>query len=370
MRVTCVLVMGLLTLYGLLITTQIGRDFEADWWVRDVEVYKDYRADTIDRPKILVAAGSNALFGIDSAILESRLGYPVANISTHAALDVSYLFRKVIKHMRQGDIVVLPLHADFYGETQISDWFANNMLAWGHESYLADLSVFSFIRFLVAVPKTMIAERLYKAGPHRVLLPPERIIYRVNQMAATNNSGWKGKYSYESLNRYGEFRIDFGPMDKLLSDYQEGLVYIDPDMVVSQRFLSYYRELEELARQRQVTIIFTWPVSIRNHLYNLSEMKGQRLAMNFRNKLLEHGIEIHCNPALFQMQVLLFVDTRYHTQTTGANIRTVNLADCIQALLTSDEQAEVDFSTAIERVRKQTHELLRTDQNWSKPKLR
>ena len=43
---------------------------------------------------------------------------------------------------------------------KVSDWFVNNMLAWGEEDYLEELDLISFLKFLVTVPKARVYDGL------------------------------------------------------------------------------------------------------------------------------------------------------------------------------------------------------------------
>lgn len=56
--------------------------------------------------KTYVIAGSNALVGIDSAILGEAIGRPVQNYALHAGLHVDLLFAQVIDRVAPGDVVV------------------------------------------------------------------------------------------------------------------------------------------------------------------------------------------------------------------------------------------------------------------------
>lgn len=62
-----------LVLYVVLFFFQIGNAVKAEWWIPDVCEYKDYLASQGKREKIIIAAGSNGLFGIDSTVAKIRI---------------------------------------------------------------------------------------------------------------------------------------------------------------------------------------------------------------------------------------------------------------------------------------------------------
>lgn len=50
---------------------QLGSPVKAEWWIKNTYDIKDYIASSIKGPKIIIASGSNSLFGIDGSIIEA-----------------------------------------------------------------------------------------------------------------------------------------------------------------------------------------------------------------------------------------------------------------------------------------------------------
>ena len=93
---------------------EAGNPTKMSQWIYDVYAKKERLAKKIHGKKIVLVAGSNALFGIDSAMLEKKFGMPVLNDGVNAGIElpcVLYMAKKVI---RRGDIVLMPLEYPMY----------------------------------------------------------------------------------------------------------------------------------------------------------------------------------------------------------------------------------------------------------------
>jgi hypothetical protein len=65
-------------------------------------------------PKIVYTGGSNALFGIDSELIENNLKTPVINFSIQAGVPISFYIREISPHIGKGDTVLLVLEYGYY----------------------------------------------------------------------------------------------------------------------------------------------------------------------------------------------------------------------------------------------------------------
>ncbi len=84
-----------------------GHDAEGYRLLAELAAHKATLADDIEGPRVLIAGGSNAYYGLDAAAMEERLGVPVVNLALpfgahhhEIALDI------LEEHMRRGDVVV------------------------------------------------------------------------------------------------------------------------------------------------------------------------------------------------------------------------------------------------------------------------
>lgn len=111
-------------IYFGLVQWQLGAPTTTSYWSYDLNSRKQARAASIPDPKLLVIGGSGALFGINARILESELGVPTVNLSTHAALQVAYILTLARTAARPGDTVLLALEYELYeaGNSTMNQW--------------------------------------------------------------------------------------------------------------------------------------------------------------------------------------------------------------------------------------------------------
>lgn len=66
-------------------------------------------------PKIVIAAGSNAYFGLQAKQLAAATGRNAVNLGMQGALPFRFYAGLLEKHLKPGDIVLLPLEYGYYG---------------------------------------------------------------------------------------------------------------------------------------------------------------------------------------------------------------------------------------------------------------
>jgi hypothetical protein len=71
-------------------------------------------------PKIVVAAGSNAYFGIKAGLLAAATGRNAVNLAMQGALPFRFYAGLLEQHLKPGDIVLLPLEYAYYGDVHPS----------------------------------------------------------------------------------------------------------------------------------------------------------------------------------------------------------------------------------------------------------
>lgn len=70
-------------------------------------IEKQARLHSVSSPKIILVAGSNFLYGIDSQLLEDSLQMPVVNMSLQYFLGSDFLLKQLEEALQPGDIVVM-----------------------------------------------------------------------------------------------------------------------------------------------------------------------------------------------------------------------------------------------------------------------
>lgn len=313
------------TLYYGLFRLQLGNYVTAEWWLVDLYAYKDHLARQKKTPRLIIAAGSNCLFGINSQIVEEKTGYNVINLSSHLALDFDFYYYKIMEYIQDGDTIILPLEYEYYSYNSISDWFANNMIAWGKEDYIDNLPLTDLVKFIFHVPKMRIYKGFFNQGEE---IPTHDRSFIIKVLSSSSASEWKG-YGYETINQHGEMSINSKPIPALaLSSTNIGYPYIR-NAELSDHFLEVYRKIEELVKSRNGRLVLTWPASIRNRRFDHKKPGFNQEAQKLREKLANESIPIFCPPEDFNLDLQYFFNTHYHLNNKGSAIRSEKLAECI-----------------------------------------
>lgn len=319
---------GFMLLYYSCFVYSCGTYIKAEWWIKDVYEYKNFLNDIVKSPRIIIAGGSNALFGINSDVIEQMTGRNVVNLASHAGLDLDFHYLKLKQYMNNGDIVVIPLEYNYYyKEDGYTEWFTDNMMAWGKEDYIDKLNVIDLLKFIYHVQPRRVYEGLFNKKNPPTVNKDIVIISTVNSLY----SGWHG-YSFKSMNKYGEINIDAQPETTLVEAGRKGIVYLK-DRKISDNFLQFMHKVNKLARERNGKILLTWPVSIRNKHFDLAGDSHQDRVAAFSQELQRENISIYCDPKDFNMDIQYFSNTEYHLNNAGAMIRSELLGRCLHDIL-------------------------------------
>lgn len=111
---------------------------EAEYWVREMLVIKRNIVKQYDgRKKIIIASGSNSLFGIDTKQLTEEFHIPVINYGLHAGLPLQTILAEAAAAAEKGDTVILPLESGYYCmSTDVpTNWHVRNTIAWDLEKW-------------------------------------------------------------------------------------------------------------------------------------------------------------------------------------------------------------------------------------------
>jgi len=120
-----------LTTLSLIWLVGIGRQISvgtpSSRWVFDAYQLKQASAEQVSGSRVLIVAGSNALFGIDSKIISEYWQRPTVNLGVNAGLGLPYILYKAKQIARPKDIIFLPMeYALFldegYPNAQIIDY--------------------------------------------------------------------------------------------------------------------------------------------------------------------------------------------------------------------------------------------------------
>jgi hypothetical protein len=117
---------------------QIGVPTASSRWVFEVYDKKTRIAAATPSPRVLIVAGSGALFGLDSAALSAAWHRPVVNMAVNAGLGLRYILWRARQTARAGDVILLPLEYALFVDddrpnAQIVDYALARDTAYWHD---------------------------------------------------------------------------------------------------------------------------------------------------------------------------------------------------------------------------------------------
>jgi hypothetical protein len=81
------------------------QEFEEDYSATIIDKHR--RLDSLKSSKIVLIAGSNFAYGINSELIEKAFNRPVVNMAIHYSLGTDFMLRQLENKLNKGDIVVM-----------------------------------------------------------------------------------------------------------------------------------------------------------------------------------------------------------------------------------------------------------------------
>lgn len=314
---------------------QIGAPVAAEYWIPEMRIVKLRTAARIPGEKVVILGGSNALFGLDSTLIERQTHRPTVNLSLHAALPLAYMFADARSLLRPRDVVILSLEYGYYTTTSPSpSWFSSNIMAWDPRYFwrlgLSDQVAFALSASAKRVLNGVIAKpyeaRLRQTHGRRVRAPAEVL----DEAAAV----WRDKryrnqpavYSFRSMDEHGDIQNNVG------SFYTE-----DPDSLVMPRFeyspsvWDGLRHIRDECRRNDIRVFIAWP-AVPTELGRHAAPARRYLAAVLA-QVARLGIPTLGEPGDYALPRRYFYDTVYHLNEEGRAIRTTRLLSSLKSQL-------------------------------------
>lgn len=252
------------------------------------------RLRSIDVPKIVLLGNSNLSFGIDSVMIEEKIGMPVVNMGLHGGLGNRFHEEMARYNVTEGDIYIL-CHSSFADDGAIAD----TTLAW---TTIED----HFLLWKLLRPSDIYP--MLKAYP--TYLKRCLDLY----VEGTGNVDTGEIYARSAFNRYGDIAVE-----------REGSVYtfeglVEPPMI-SETTMERINELGRwLEKRNAILLVAAYPIG-------LGELTvDKNVFIRFQERLEE---QLEC-PVISQYtdymyEYSLFYNTHLHLNNEGVTLRTEQL---------------------------------------------
>ncbi|ARJ43317.1 hypothetical protein B1H58_15595 [Pantoea alhagi] len=319
---------SLSAVYALLYKQQIGAPVKAEWWLKETVIKKTDLLSKVKSPeRIVIISGSNSLFGFDSSVIEEGTGIPTFNFGLHASLDMSYLSKVASNIAKKGDIFVAPLEYTYYvRKSMYSDWFINNMIAWGAD-YLHGLDIFDQASFIAHTDARRVFEGL--------LTPKRRVLTSEHDIKRFIPTGVYRGYSYKSIKRNGDIitpENQTSHVKSLMSniDAEGSPLTYESSSKPAKYSIDQIIKLKEAIESKGAKLILIWPASIKSESFNEMNESSSHFISEIKREVSEEGIDIHCKPYEFNLDSKYFFDTYYHLNKSGEELRANKVLDCLR----------------------------------------
>jgi hypothetical protein len=285
---------------------QMGRPTTSSQWIHGAYAIKQNAASRPGR-KLLLAGGSNILFGIKAERLEKELGIPTVNFGVHAGLGADYILHQAKKALRAGDSVILALeyHLLLAGQKPTSTRI----------DYL--LAVDN--RYFWSLP---LEERAFYVFSFK----PDQLLKRAGLSGHETGQGERG-YDLSTINGHGDetkHQADAARQKMLGSikpvDFSPGL---DPAI------LNQVRDFARWCAENNIRLLVTFPSFLHFPDYERGTASIFMTQLSLAYASLPGAIVLG-SPRQFMYPIHMFYDTFYHLNHDAAQERTQVLADLLR----------------------------------------
>mgnify|MGYP000347198300 CR=1 FL=1 len=273
--------------------------------------HKLARAAAIDEPKLVVVAGSTALYGMRSPMLEDAYGRPVANMGINAGLLLPTLLTKAKPAIGEGDIVLMPLEYRLYNY----DGEVNAVLI----DYLL-----SRPRYLWKLPPAVQAKAVARATLRRVLLG-----YRAMPEGASPPPP-------DTLDRWGDMQ-ETAVADRTKADFaavrNHRVETHGADRPADPRAWALLRDFRDWVRARDGCVILVPPAFMAEPAYREDPVE-RRFYARLPARVRAHDLTFVGDPLALMMPQRLFFNTNYHPVAKARRRYTRRIIDALGSSLT------------------------------------
>jgi hypothetical protein len=303
------LLIGLLLslfLYVLGVFFQIGFPTETSKWTYEVNTIKTSISQKLLSPRIIIAAGSNGIFGVGCVGIEKEIGLSCINASTHVGLGTEYILHQTKRFLHPNDVLILPLEYELYlDKYSVTDFTLDYIISrdpsylYSHPNLLANISIQRWAMGIV--------NRVYHLPLGEAAYNAKTLNSRGDETA--NKQSNIGERQRNGLNRITPFEP---------GDFKKN----------SHQAIQSIQDLIDWSQKNKVTVIATWPSIIKTSSYDKQNFNDFITYM--KSIYRKNNIKIIGEPTDFMYDKSLFFDSIYHLNDKGQSLRTNKLISLLR----------------------------------------
>ncbi|HKM02182.1 MAG TPA: hypothetical protein VJ083_09045 [Sedimentibacter sp.] len=253
-------------------------------------------------PKVILIAGSNYAFGINSEELGNKIGMPVVNLGLYAGLGIEFNLRLAENNIQSGDIIVFGFEYPLYGSYGKDKLSADTV--WtsieNHKYLYSCIPSNQYFHLLISYPKYFMNKI-------------ERIIFPTVEV--------DNVYLRKYVNEYGDV---FYPRNENVYADSFSEVIID-ESLVNAGLIKRFTEFKKMANDKGANVVISFPSLDKTYVHSSTEEKAafvQKLEKETDIKIISE-IDNYLYPTEY------FYNSNYHLNDYGVNIRTEQLSEDI-----------------------------------------
>lgn len=258
---------------------------------------KFQKLESINSNKIVITGGSNINFGIDSDLIENRLGIPTINMGLHASFKSYIYIETVIPYLKKGDLLLISCEYDtkLYGASkEVTNYF-------GYMPFKAKFPVYKNLKAISPLLKNY------------TKISQENIInYNFKKQLVSRG----GVYSYDAFkndNLY-EDKINYEMTDKMYNSFTRRKLIPNNDI----ELITYFKDLKNKLSQLGVEVLFVIPASAKNRLSKEESINFYKnLSSKTNIKLLSERTYLYPKDSM--------LNSEYHLNKKGRKDRSIKV---------------------------------------------
>lgn len=309
--------MGVLTFGWIaLIFFQVSRPTLSSQWIADVYEMKTSAAQQIEGNKIVIVAGSNALFGVNSKMIEEAYTMPVVNFGVNAGLLLPYVLLKSQSVLKRGDIVIMPLEYHFYTYDGVPNAQMMDQIWSRDPSFFWKLSLKEQWYMVWMTPFRRVVEGFLAQGGKKMMCGPygyQNLDERGDQTHTSAQEAQQWDYDWDALKK--EFPRHYGADSK---KNLEGLQWL--------------RRYAVWAKENGILLIVTPPTMMKDKSYYDDPVERQ-FYDGLKQRVEGIGIAFIGNPYDSMYTREMYFNTDYHLNDKGRERWTRHLINDVGSTL-------------------------------------
>jgi len=275
-------------------------------WIFDAYEKKEKIAKKIKEKKIVILAGSNALFGVNSRLISKEFGMRVVNYGVNAGVELPYTLHAAKKVISPGDIVIMPLEYPMYSYeatpgVQMIDYILSR-----EASFFLELSLREQFYILWHVSFKRVFDGYFNQSENRVTSG----LYGAHHIDS-NGDQIETALKYKTPNMFAE-------LDALKAN-RYGAEF-DADAVGWE----YLEKFVKWCEAKSVKLIFMPSTLMKKEKY-FNDSKERWFYENIANEVRERGWLYVGEPYRYMYEKEMYFNTDFHLINRGRELRTLQM---------------------------------------------